>query len=210
MNHRNIPNAQLIEFLEAFLRDMGIPDKRITPHSIPGHGSHRLFWRITSSQPDASFIVMENAPVDAFSKRENIAYLKIGKHLFQRCLPFPEIHRFDLDNGWFIMEDMGDRSLQDIAGRFESRTALYEKVIEILFRLQMEGAQGLKTEWCCQTERYDHFVMRRYESDYFRDSFLCHYLGLKEEWPELEGPFGHLAETSSRALNHFFLHRDFQ
>ena len=210
MNHGNIPSAQLIEFLETFLKDIGLPGKGITPHSIPGDGSKRFFWRITSSQPDTSFIVMENTPVDAFSKRENIAYLKIGKHLFQRGLPVPEIHRSDPDNGWFIMEDMGDKSLQDVAVHCESRTALYEKVIEILFRLQMEGAQGLNTEWCCQTERYDHFVMRRYESDYFRDSFLCNYLGLKKDWPELEGPFDHLAETASRAVNHFFLHRDFQ
>lgn len=108
------------------------------------------------------------------------------------------------------MEDMGDSSLQDTVSLQKSRIPFYEEVIEILFRLQTKGSEGFETEWCYQTERYDQFVMRRYEADYFRDAFLCNYLGLKKDWPELEAPFNYLAATASRADNQFFLHRDFQ
>ncbi len=52
--------------------------------------------------------------------------------------------------------------------------------------------------------------MRRYESNYFKDAFLCNYLGLKKEWPELEKPFEYLANISTKADAGFFLHRDFQ
>jgi aminoglycoside/choline kinase family phosphotransferase len=52
--------------------------------------------------------------------------------------------------------------------------------------------------------------MRRFESGYFRDAFLKNHLGLKDSWPELEGPFSHLADTASRAEAAFLLHRDFQ
>jgi aminoglycoside/choline kinase family phosphotransferase len=153
---------------------------------------------------------MENLPIDDISRRENLAYLLIGKHLYQKGLPVPEIYRVDLANGWFILEDMGDRDLQTIVSHQTDRIPIYEKIIEILFRLQIEGSEDFNTQWCYQTERYDRFVMRRYESDYFRDAFLCNYLGLKKDWPELEGPFNHLAETSSMADDCFFLHRDFQ
>jgi aminoglycoside/choline kinase family phosphotransferase len=134
----------------------------------------------------------------------------IGEHLFRKGLPVPEIHRSDLSHGLFILEDMGESSLQETVALQGSRILLYERVVEILFRLQIEGAEGFDPGWCCQTERYDRRVMRHYEAEYFRDAFLCRYLGQKRDWPELEGPFGYLAEMSSGADNDFFLHRDFQ
>jgi len=82
--------------------------------------------------------------------------------------------------------------------------------VEILFRLQTEGSIGFDTSWTCQTERYDFEVMHHFESDYFREAFLHGYLGLKKDWPELEGPFNHLAERAMKGGGDFFLHRDFQ
>jgi aminoglycoside/choline kinase family phosphotransferase len=210
MTHSKNPDARLRELIAAFLKDIGLATKKVRFHSLPSDGSKRLFWRIFPSKTGTSFIVMENVPADDFARRENLAYLMIGKHLFQKGLPIPEIHRFDLGNGWFILQDMGDRSLQEAAKLQQNRIPIYEKVIELLFRVQTEGSGDFKTEWCCQTEKYDRSVMRHYESDYFRDSFLCNYLGLKKDWPELEEPFNHLAEIASRADSHFFLHRDFQ
>jgi aminoglycoside/choline kinase family phosphotransferase len=203
------PDPQLSEFITTFLKDVGLPTEDLQFHSLPSDGSKRLFWRL-SPQSHSSFIAMENAPTDDFSKRENVAYLMIGRHLFQKGLPVPEIHRFDLAKGWFILDDFGNASLQDEVSPQKNRVSIYESVIEILFRLQTEGAEGFNTEWCCQTETYDQYVMQHYEANYFRDAFLYKYLGLKKDWPELEAPFQHLAETASKADNHYFLHRDFQ
>ncbi|MGD8984124.1 MAG: phosphotransferase [Desulfobacteraceae bacterium] len=203
------PEPELAEFIATFLKDVGLPAEDLQFHSLPSDGSKRLFWRL-SPQSHTSFIAMENAPTDDFAKRENVAYLMIGRHLLQKDLPVPEIHRFDLTNGWFIMDDFGNASLQESASLKEDRVSIYERVIEILFRLQTEGAEGFNTEWCCQTERYDPFVMQHYEANYFKDAFLHKYLGLKKDWPELEAPFNHLVEIASKADDHYFLHRDFQ
>ena len=203
------PDPQFSEFVTVFLKDFGLPVEDLQFHSLPSDGSKRLFWRL-SPQSDTTFVAMENTPTDDFSKRENVAYLMIGRHLFQKDLPVPEIHHFDLANGWFILDDFGDASLQESALPKERRVSLYESAIEILFRIQTEGVEGFNTEWCCQTERYDQYVMQRFEANYFRDAFLHKYLGLKKDWPELENPFNHLAATASRADNQFFLHRDFQ
>jgi aminoglycoside/choline kinase family phosphotransferase len=153
---------------------------------------------------------MENAPITPFQNRENLAYLEIGKHLFKKGLPIPEIYRFDLITGRFIMEDMGEMNLQGHVAQQKEKVPIFQKIVETLIRLQMEGSDGFNGAWTCQTERYDRSVMRRYESDYFREAFLCNYLGLERDLSVLDGPFDHLAGMASRAGNLFFLHRDFQ
>ncbi len=196
------------EGLTAFVREFLGEPRPFSP--IAGDGSKRIFWRVGGLKSDVSYIAMENAPTDDFSKRENTAYLNIGRHLRSKGLPLPEIHRFDLGKGWFIMEDFGDVSLQTACERAKERVPLYAPVVEILFQQQTRGAEGFDTAWTCQTETYDRQVMRRYEVDYFKEAFLGTYLGIRKERPGLEKSFEHLIEEASRAENRFFLHRDFQ
>jgi aminoglycoside/choline kinase family phosphotransferase len=177
---------------------------------IAGDGSQRIFWRVAGPHSALSFIAMENAPRDDFSKRENAAYLNIGRHLRKKGLPLPEIHRVDLDRGWFLMEDFGDVSLQTACERAKERVPLYAPVVEILFQQQTRGSEGFNTAWTCQTETYDRYVMRRYEVEYFKEAFLGTYLGFTKEFPGLESSFDHLIEEAGSAEKGFFLHRDFQ
>lgn len=198
------------EFILDFLKDRGQAIEDVKLETLPGDGSTRVFWRITPSGPTPCLVAMSHPPVDNVSRRENLAYVKIGKHLHRKGIPVPEIHRYDLVRGRFIMEDMGRTSLQDLISSHKSPFLIYERILEQLFRLQIEGARDFDPVWCFQTTRYDRTVMRRYEADYFTKAFLHLYLGLKKEWPELEQPFDHLAETASGADCDFFLHRDFQ
>lgn len=200
----------LSSFLSPFIESQGGPFEEWEICAIPGDGSKRHFWRLTFHPAHRSFIAMENAPEDNFSRRENHAYLKIGNHLRSKGLPIPKIHNFDLDHGWFILEDLGTESLQDWGIQNGHPWGLYEEVIDVLFRFQTEGVKGFDPRWACQTETYDRLVMGQYEAYYFRDSFLHRFLGLKTSWPELEGPFQRLQEKASQAPTHFFLHRDFQ
>jgi hypothetical protein len=194
--------------LEMFVREfLGEPGSFIP---IAGDGSQRIFWRVAGPHSALSFIAMENAPTDDFSKRENAAYLNIGRHLRKKGLPLPEIHRVDLDRGWFLMEDFGDVSLQSACEEAKDRIQLYEPVVEILFQQQTRGSEGFDTSWTCQTKTYDRQVMRRYEVEYFKEAFLGTFLGIRQDWPELEGSFEHLMEEASNAETPFFLHRDFQ
>ena len=198
------------EFIKDFLKDKGLPFKDVQYNILEGDGSKRHFMRIITSYSGPTFVFMENPPSNDYLRKENLSYLMIGKHLFKKDLPVPEIYRFDLAHGWFILEDMGDISLQDKILKNEDPTVGYEEVLDLLFRIQVEGAKDFNTQWCCQTERYDNFVMRRYETDYFRDSFLSNYLGIESDWSELEGPFDHLSKIASTDDNYYFMHRDFQ
>ena len=204
------PSSEMMQFIQDFLREMGIPDKGLQCLPLAGDGSQRSFWRIHSTEPGETYVAMENAPDDAFSKKENHAYLMIGGHLFKRGVPIPMILGADLEKGWFVLEDMGDRSLQDSLDLSGDRLALYRKAARALIEMQTRGSDGFERNWTCQTETYDRLVMRRYESDYFLESFICNYLGIEQDRSVLKGAFDHLADTASEAGSRFFLHRDFQ
>jgi aminoglycoside/choline kinase family phosphotransferase len=201
----------LKDFIFSFLNDIGVAGEGFDIRQVPGDGSSRIFRRVTLNRSDHSFIVMSNTPVDTPSRRENLAYLKIGKHLHQKGVSVPEIYSFNLDHGWFIMEDFGPTNLQEaLSGSKDLSMIIYEKVLEHLIRLQIEGAKGFDPAWCCQTKSYDRYVMRRYESDYFRDAFLRIYLGFEREWAGLDKTFNYLVGIASEADGSFLLHRDFQ
>ena len=201
---------ELKKFILSFLKDRSIGPEGVRLEQLRGDGSKRVFWRITSSASGACFIAMANPPNDDASRHENFAYLMIGKHLHQKGVPVPGIYTHDLKHGWFIMEDMGSASLQDVVSSNKDPLPIYIKLLKHLFKLQISGAHNFDPAWCNQTGHYDRHVMIKYEANYFRDAFLHLYLGLKNEWPELELPFNHLAETASGADSDFLLHRDFQ
>ncbi|MBW1706691.1 MAG: phosphotransferase [Deltaproteobacteria bacterium] len=201
---------EIKKFVLDFLKDRGPTIDQLQFLPLQGDGSKRLFRRVTFSSSRPGLIAMANPPTDPAAMRENLAYLNIGNHLYHKGIPVPKIYKSDLESGLFLMEDLGPASLQDIVLSNQDPVPVYEKVLEHLVGLQTKGAEGFDTKWCCETERYDQTVMRRYEADYFRDAFLCNYLGLKGEWPQLDGPFDYLAETASGADNRFLLHRDFQ
>jgi aminoglycoside/choline kinase family phosphotransferase len=190
---------------------MGYPSEGVTFERLQGDGSARCFWRLHVVDGRRTFIAMENAPTDPLRSRENLSTFKIGRHLHGKGLPVPQIHRFDEEGGWFILEDLGRKTLHDLIMSGErTDLPLYKRVLAVLIRMQLDGGDGFETGWCYQTGTYDRFVMRRYESEYFRDAFLRGYLGLKEEPREIEGAVEYLAGAASRAPGTFFIHRDFQ
>jgi aminoglycoside/choline kinase family phosphotransferase len=199
---------RLREFVGAYIDDTYGDDKAFQWERLPGDGSKRSFYRLGNNQ--GSFIVMANPPVERNAERENISYLMIGKHLFSKGVPVARIYRYNLDHGWFIMEDLGQEKLQEVVLSSRNSMDTYKRVIELLIRTQLEGREGFDPEWCYQTIRYDRFVMERFESDYFLTYFLKGFLGLKRDLSELQCPFEHLASQASLADSSFFLHRDFQ
>ncbi len=205
------PDEALFAFVADFLKTRG-QGRPWAFHAvpIPADGSQRAFFRIQPRGSGRSWIAVENPPTTPFFRRENAAYLNIGRHLRNRGAPIPELLSWDLDKGWFLMEDLGGVRFQERWAEHDGSLDQAQGILAALFHMQVQGAEGFDPAWCCQTPRYDRDLMRRHESNYFRDAFLRGYLGLDRTWRELEGPFEHLAATASRADARFFLHRDFQ
>ncbi|MCD6293364.1 MAG: phosphotransferase [Deltaproteobacteria bacterium] len=196
--------------ITAFVKKACPGEKKLSFDPLPGDGSHRVFRRVGAPVSKQSFIAMSNPPKTAARERENNAYVMIARHLQQKGIPLPVIHRYNLAEGWFVMEDLGSVNLQDVVLSGKDPVPVYQRVLEHLFNLQLRGGEGFDPAWCAQTERYDRTVMRKYEAHYFRDAFLKGFLGHEKPWPGLETAFDHLAEMASRANGRFFMHRDFQ
>ncbi len=194
---------------ETFLKANGLSDMDCSIESVAGDGSARLFSRIMIKGGN-SFIFMENPPKTEFLKKENIAYLMIGKHMISKSIPLPRILEHDLNTGCFILEDMGNVNLQDKVSSVKNRTAIYENVIENLIKLQTEGIEGFNTDWCCQTPVYDAELMREKEANYFRDAFLRDYIKTDIDLSSLDNAFEHIISKADKADKNFLLHRDFQ
>lgn len=193
--------------LHRFLERQGLGrNARLTP--LRGDASVRRFWRVRIAE--RRYVVVAHPPTSPGVRRENAAYLHIGRHLRRQGLPVPHLHAWDLSSGLFLVEDFGDTTLQDAVRAGADPVALYRRVIDHLVRMQIRGAPGFDLRWCCQTARYDTVVMQRYEADYFRDAFLRRYLGLERSWAQLDPAFTYLRRQASRAEPIFFLHRDFQ
>lgn len=200
----------LQDFVYRFLETRRLHLDEARMEQLQGDGSKRLFWRIPCVESKERFIVLSNPPNDAFTRKENNASVQIGIHLKSKGVPVPVIYASNLDRGWIIMEDLGKMRLQDAVTAGQDPLPLYQEIVALLLHLQVKGAEEFDPRWCCQTQYYDHAVMRIYESDYFRDAFLGLYLGLKKEWPELEPAFEHVAARLSQSHRYFFLYRDFQ
>ena len=109
-----LPEKALYAFAAGFLKEQGIlPADESDTEAVPADGSQRLFFRFRAREGNRTIIAMENPPTTPFARRENAAYLQIGRHLKACGAPVPEIHRWDLARGWFIVEDLGDTRLQD-------------------------------------------------------------------------------------------------
>ena len=198
----------LKEFFKSYLDDSGIEDKGFTWSRLAGDGSNRIFYRLSNNQ--RSFIIMDHPPAEENAAKENISYLKIGEHLLNKGIPVPFIYKYDLESGRFIMEDLGDNSLQQAALGSEDPIGIYKKVVGLLVKTQFEGREGFDPDWCYQTKKYDEFTMKKFEADYFSTYFLGEFLDLKEDCAELEPSFKHIVQRASLAENDYFLHRDFQ
>jgi aminoglycoside/choline kinase family phosphotransferase len=195
-------------FVKTYQDDSEFGSKESDWIKLPADGSKRIFYRVSNEK--GSYIVMANPPTERNAEKENFSYLKIGKHLFSKGIPVPCIYSYDLDHGWFIMEDLGEENLQDIAINSDSRMTIYKRVVHLLIEIQLKGREGFNPEWCYHTKRYDRFIMEKFESDYFRTYFLKGLLGLKQDLSGLQSSFQHLSYRASLADNDFFLHRDFQ
>ena len=196
-------------FIKTFLRESGLSEGQYRLSTLAGDGSMRLFQRL-EPRHGQTYIFMQNPPQNNFLKKENLAYLKIGNHLYSRGVPLPRILKYDSKSGFFILEDMGDRTLQDEASSSRERIKIYENVIETLLMLQIEGKKGFDTAWCCQTPFYDASLMREKEAWYFRDSFLRDYIGVDTNSSVLNEAFEHIISMAEKADKNYLLHRDFQ
>jgi N-acetylmuramate 1-kinase len=177
---------------------------------LAGDGSDRRFYRLLGS-PTVILLYHPNPP--GLGVNENDSYFHLGRHLRAKGAPVPEIYDYCREEGWMLVEDMGDISLEAALKR-EAREDQwgfrYRQTLEILVNLQLRGKEGFDPAWCFDTQAVHRPFLWERECGYFVRAYLQGYLGLKVSLADLAADFERLLTQALPPAPNFFLHRDFQ
>jgi aminoglycoside/choline kinase family phosphotransferase len=177
---------------------------------LAGDGSDRRFFRLPGKP---NLVLLYHPQPPGREVTENDSYFLIGRHLRDRGVPVPEIYVHCREEGWMLLEDVGDLSLAEAvaaaAGDAEV-LAWYRQALEILITQQLEGKQGLNPAWCFDTPAVTRPFLLERECLYFVRAFLQGHLGLEVDEAALLPDFERLLAGACPEEAPFFLHRDFQ
>lgn len=173
--------------------------EKVGAEPLSGDGGGRRYYRLH----DTGLLVLAGP-----DPAENLAWLRIGRHLWFKGLPLPRIVDHDLSAGLFLLEDLGDRLLAGL-----DDDDLYYQAVELAARIHTEGPAGFEPLWCHQTRRYSAVMAEQAEISYFLKHLVLGYL----KWPRL--PRGikievkALAEAAAACCGRgdpVLMHRDYQ
>jgi len=182
----------------------------ITWKTLAGDGSDRQWFRL--NREGRSLILVDHGMRHSNGPSEAVAFIDIGRHLKRCAVPVPEILDYDRFAGVVILEDLGDRHLQQIVtGAPPAKiAAMYERVIAAQIHMGLAGAKGFDPGWAFQTPAYDAELVMEKECRYFVDAFAKGYLLLDVDFDMLQDEFEQLAGRAAGADTIGFMHRDFQ
>lgn len=192
-------------------------ERGIVDH-IPSDGSTRIFFRISLEKKSYCVGVLPGENSLRAKAEASSAYF-LGKHLFSKQIPVPEILGWDRKKSLILYEDCGEQRLHDTVlqyrsgrGGKERLLSLYGRIVSSLCRMQVYGAHGFDNRWCFDTSYYDKEVMIAREAHYFLNSFLCNMLGYSQTIHGLQEEFEDIAKYAGQGIGtaNYFLHRDFQ
>lgn len=180
---------------------------------LAGDGSDRLFVRISHGHGPSCLAVLPNG-AHPHAMAEARSYYQIGKFLFDRGVPVPQVFGYDETTGIVLVEDLGNVLLHELIEKHTVSSAIvwqrYQDALEALVKLQLAGRKGFSADYCWDTAQYDTQVMLEREANYFQIALCENYLGINNFDGQLKEEFLKLAERAAREPANFLLHRDFQ
>ena len=215
-----INESELLDDLMPILKAAGLIDRgqpsALEVSMIAADGSTRRFARISRHGRALCLAVFPEVAEGAMMA-EAVAAWRIGRHLWRRGVPVPELYGWDERRGLVLFEDLGDTRLHglvqatdfDDPGARSGLQDLYRQALDRLVAMQIDGAAGLDGGWCWDTPRYDRQLMLERESGYFLRAFWQDLLALPAP-AGIDDEFAAIAGMAAEAPAGFFLHRDFQ
>lgn len=158
--------------------------------------SFRRYFRVHA---DGRSLIAVDAPPQ---REDSRPFVRVASLMREAGLHVPAIHADDLDNGFLLLEDLGDNSYLDVLTPDNADT-LFADAIAALIDWQAASRPGVLPE-------YDDTLLRN-ELNLFPDWFLDRHLGLDlnaDERAELEGIFD-LIVTRALEQPRVYVHRDY-
>jgi aminoglycoside/choline kinase family phosphotransferase len=176
---------------------------------VSADGSQRRYYRLEGG-PDGAIIGAWGPDAE-----ENRAFLSFSRSFHSIGLPVPEIFAADEAAGLWLESDLGDATL--FSALTQARTGdafpasmlpVYERVVELLPRFQVEGGREIDF-----TVAYPRPAFDRQSMDWDLNYFKYHFLKLAHipfNEQRLENDFDQLTALLLDADTRHFLYRDFQ
>lgn len=131
---------------------------------LPGDASNRHYYRAHTE--GKSFIlmrVMDDAPAKLFEEKttlkkvDELPFVNVQRFFKSIGVPVPEIHVWDKAKGFMLLEDWGDRMLEGVVkeGNGKRIRLLYEKSIDEMVRLQVEGTKKIDESCIAYHQRFN-------------------------------------------------------
>lgn len=189
------PSDPRLQALQSWLCDeLHLDLQRLTPAS--GDASFRRYFRL--HLPEGSFIAMDAPP----EQEDCRPFLAIAWSLRDIGLNVPEILEMDLERGFLLLADLGDRRYLDM---LDTNTVehLYGDALDALERLQVKGPRS------DALPGYGRELLLR-EMELFREWLLQRHLGLDTTAVDamLDRSFALLAEVALEQPR-VCVHRDY-
>ncbi len=178
---------------------------------LKGDGSDRKWYRVATTEQ--SLILVDHGIRTGSSPQQVDAFIDIGNHLYRQGAPLPRIRAHDRFAGLVLLQDLGQRHLQDVIRAQpvdDKREVIYQHVIDQLIKLSIDGHQGFDPAWTYQSKAYDQHLILDKECRYFIEAFVQTYMGLEESFDKFRAEFEYLAEGAVRNAINGFMHRDLQ
>jgi aminoglycoside/choline kinase family phosphotransferase len=190
-----------------FVDHFGRAPSEVLP--IKGHGSERQIYRLRAGDFSCIGVVGNDL-------KENSAFLYFTRHFLSHLLPVPEVLAVTDSCLAYLLEDLGDLTLYDLATKSrkvgeslgEDVEKAYSSAIQALPLFQIKAGSTVDYVHCCGSQEYG-------ENDFLNDmhSFRNNFLDsveVKYQAAALEQDFCSLAKHLGQVPRKYFLYRDFQ
>lgn len=143
---------------------------------LPGDASNRHYYRAHSEGKSWILMrVMDDAPAKLFEEKttlkqvDELPFVNVQRFLEKLGAPVPKIHVWDKPKGLMLLEDWGDLMLEGVVkeGNGKRIRSLYEKAIDVMVQLQVEGTKKIDESCIAYHQRFnvellvwefDHFL----------------------------------------------------
>ncbi len=196
--------SQFENFLKAYLKT---ENYNIVP--LAGDASSRRYYRIISEKN--SWVLMEWEP---FERIEDFPFLSVQQYFSQNGIRVPIIHHYDSQKGLFLLEDLGDLTLERRFWEFQKQEIIlpfYEKTLDELIKIHSLSFQDTSKTNCTAYAMEFSVEKLVWEMNYAKKYLLKEYLNLtmsEKVESELEDEFTKICSLLYKSPQ-VICHRDF-
>jgi len=210
-----------ITCLKSILTSLQIDVAELTVVKLTGDASNRVYYRILSGTSQ-SFILMVLADPELFKASEEamtwppppveeLPFINIQRHLLLSGVAVPKIIHYSKENGWILLEDLGDLTLeQAITDSPSGLLPIYRNAIDTLIRIQRFATPQGTTPTLAHYRAFDQALFV-WEFDHFIEYGIEKREGIilpDKRKKEIRAFFSDIALRLS-TLPPVFVHRDY-